>query len=582
MDSWYPWLAHPLCKHKIVPSFSCSSVGGGVVLRAEKVGNRPVVGNPQKGLPNRRRDDLWSRAANDLDCRLRLGLVAAFWDGTDCSMSPLKKLRKLLKSRMARHPVTRVFYEVPSLTLRAAKLLLALGINQFFPILITPRLRLAMRYMGEGKFNKALAIANDVLTREPGRHLDDNTLGWLAAICYMLGRAKDAYRVWTLAEGRRWKLARDLQYDRLGLRFFTKAHFFGLGHLGVLDKYVKAEMLGMIPQCKNIILGAAEEFPNPAYIRYLEKYFSCITDPRAVSLLAALPLQVDFSVVRAAQGELRTTTAFCGDVQFQWEQEGRPPLLELNPEDRTRGYQVLHELGVPEGTWFAGLHVREGTDRMRDVRNSDITTYRLAIEEIANRGGWVLRMGDHSMRPLPPWPNTIDYAHSERREDWMDVFLWAEGRFFIASASGPQQIPTTFGKPVAITNYGPLAHFYCAKDDILLPKHYWHEREARYLTLPERMSEGPGFLESIELLAALGIRVIDNSAEELRDLVIEIMDRLQARHSETEQERAAQAHFAEMAAARNLYPARIARAFLSRCPELFQPSRPTTPGLMAG
>jgi hypothetical protein len=36
------------------------------------------------------------------------------------------------------------------------------------------------------------------------------------------------------------------------------------------------------------------------------------------------------------------------------------------------------------------------------------------------------------------------------------------------------------------------------------------------------MSEGLGFLESIELLAASGIRVFDNSAEELREPVTEI------------------------------------------------------------
>jgi hypothetical protein len=117
---------------------------------------------------------------------------------------------------------------------------------------------------------------------------------------------------------------------------------------------------------------------------------------------------------------------------------------------------------MPEGAWFVGLHVREGTDRMHDVRNSDISTYRLAVEEIAKRGGWVLRMGDRSMRP---WPNTIDYAHSAERKDWMDVFLWAEGRFFIGTGSRPQLIPQTFGKPVAIANWGPLGGIVCTNDD---------------------------------------------------------------------------------------------------------------------
>jgi hypothetical protein len=195
-----------------------------------------------------------------------------------------------------------------------------------------------------------------------------------------------------------------------------------------------------------------------AYLRCWEKYFSWVTDPRTISLLAPLSYLLEEDVIMVRIGEsTRSFVAFGAEVQSRWEADGRGPLLELSAEHRERGYRLLRELGVPEGAWFVGLHVREGTDRMRDVRNSDIATYRLAIEEIAKRGGWVLRMGDHNMRPLPSWPHMIDYAHSAKREDWMDVFLWAEGRFFIATGSGPQMIPTTFGKPVAIANYGPIA-----------------------------------------------------------------------------------------------------------------------------
>ena len=67
----------------------------------------------------------------------------------------------------------------------------------------------------------------------------------------------------------------------------------------------------------------------------------------------------------------------------------------------------------------------------------------------------------------------------------------------------------------------------------------------------------------------MGIRVIDNSPEELRELVIEMMDRLDGRHTETMQECAMQERFAQTAAAHELYPVRIARAFMSRHPDLF-------------
>ena len=148
----------------------------------------------------------------------------------------------------------------------------------------------------------------------------------------------------------------------------------------------------------------------------------------------------------------------------------------------------------------------------------------------------------------------------------MDVFLWAEGRFFIGTGSGPQVIPLTFGKPVAIANHGPMSLLVFGKDDILLPKPYLHEKDVTYLTMRERMRSQIRSVESLSAFAAMGVGVVDNSPEELRDLVVEMMDRLDGLHRETEMERESQARFAELAAAHQFYPVRIARAFMSRYP----------------
>ncbi|HEY7300068.1 MAG TPA: TIGR04372 family glycosyltransferase [Xanthobacteraceae bacterium] len=393
----------------------------------------------------------------------------------------------------------------------------------------------------------------------------DRTPHNIAVIYHSSGRIDDAHRLFERMEDRRRKLARELQYDRLGFRIFSRASFTNIGPLGLLDKYIKADLLDIIPRRANILLFAPEASHNPTYVQYWQKYVSVVTHPRAVSVLAPLvPWLEERSSWQWCGGNI---TAIARRAQLQWEAERRSPLLGLNSEHRERGWRLLHELGVPEGAWFVGLHVREGRDR-NNLRNADITTYRSAIEAIANRGGWVIRMGNDSMRPLPNYAKTIDYAHSARRQDWMDVFLWAEGRFFIATASGPQLIPTTFGKPVAITNYGPVSTMICGKDDILLPKHYRLEEKGRYLTLAERLNSSHALQESPDVLAKLGIRVMDNSPEELRDLAIEMMDRLEDRQAEIEHERTLQARFDELAAAHQFYPVKVARAFLSRHPDL--------------
>ena len=69
----------------------------------------------------------------------------------------------------------------------------------------------------------------------------------------------------------------------------------------------------------------------------------------------------------------------------------------------------------------------------------------------------------------------------------------------------------------------------------------------------------------------MGVSVIDNTPEELRDLVIEMMDHLEGKYPPTEQERALQESFTNLAAAFRVYPVKIAHAFMSKYPDLFHP-----------
>src|SRR5262249_733686 len=121
-------------------------------------------------------------------------------------------------------------------------------------------------------------------------------------------------------------------------------------------------------------------------------------------------------------------------VQNQWEADGRPPLVELSAADTERGRHCLRTLGVPEDAWFVSLDVGEAGFHTFDFndafRNADIGSYLPALRSIAARGGWVIRLGNPGMEPLPALPNAIDYAHSKERSDWMDVFLCARCRFF--------------------------------------------------------------------------------------------------------------------------------------------------------
>ena len=107
-----------------------------------------------------------------------------------------------------------------------------------------------------------------------------------------------------------------------------------------------------------------------------------------------------------------------------------------------RGWALLEKAGVPRGAWFVALHVRDirwrgTTAGLQAIRNADTASYLPAIDEIARRGGFVIRMGDADGPPLPSLANIIDYGRSDMRSDWMDIFLLARSRFVLGSASGP-------------------------------------------------------------------------------------------------------------------------------------------------
>src|SRR5439155_12915255 len=114
----------------------------------------------------------------------------------------------------------------------------------------------------------------------------------------------------------------------------------------------------------------------------------------------------------------------------------RPPLLALDEAHRTRGRAVLADIGVPSDAWFVVIHAREPGFSVQDeaahaFRNSDILRLIPAIPEVRRRGGWVVRMGDPTMRPFPLIEGVVDYAVHPSRSDWMDVFLCSEARFFV-------------------------------------------------------------------------------------------------------------------------------------------------------
>ncbi|MEG3857495.1 TIGR04372 family glycosyltransferase [Microcoleus sp. herbarium12] len=367
----------------------------------------------------------------------------------------------------------------------------------------------------------------------------------------------------------------------LGIRFITPEYFTNwpwlgaIGHLAInIDIYIKMGILGWRPQYQTILLAPPEQVINPCLLNYWRRYVHIITDPSLIDRLLPLAktmrcLEYTLYHIKLASGQMVDLGYAFSTVQKQWQTQSKPPLLALSPSDDERGWNCLQDLGVPKNAWFVCLHVREDGFRAEGLithRSADINTYSAAIESIVARGGWVIRMGDPTMKPLPPMKQAIDYARTEAKSDWMDVFLCTSCRFFLGSASGLACLPLVFGVPSAITNTWPISGRPASNQDLFIPKLAWSQFENRYLTFEEALAPRFFFNLNSKLLYSWGIQVVDNSPEEINDLVLEMLDRLEGKFQYTEEDEVLQQQFNSLPTPYGMsaFNSRMGRSFLQK------------------
>ena len=105
-------------------------------------------------------------------------------------------------------------------------------------------------------------------------------------------------------------------------------------------------------------------------------------------------------------------------------------------------------------------------------------------------------------------------------------------------------VPPTFGVPCVLTNSFPMAMPF-PYQNIDIYKLYWSEKEKRYLSFSEACTSRVELAESKSYIASLGIRMVDNTPEEINDVVLEMLESTLVYSAEDEQLQAFQTAKAE-------------------------------------
>jgi len=273
----------------------------------------------------------------------------------------------------------------------------------------------------------------------------------------------------------------------------------------------------------------------------------------------------------------------------EWSEPG--PQLSFTPEEHRRGQALLRSLGVPEGAPHVCIFAKDrgysdnpdnrpdpnsywGT---KDFRNCDIRTYIPAARYLAESGVHVFRMGIHTPDECLPedlHPNIVDYTGRIRATlddpHFAETYLQATCKFFVGCTSGIYILSSMFGRPVAYTNMIPYGECGRLPHDVFLLKMCRDRNTGKLIPIPALIDMGldADWLTEDELdeLDRKGVEFVDNSSDEILELVREMNQRLDGEWTEAPEDEELQQRYRAISPAicfdGTPFPGRVGAAFL--------------------
>ena len=207
--------------------------------------------------------------------------------------------------------------------------------------------------------------------------------------------------------------------------------------------------------------------------------------------------------------------------------------LELTDTEIAEGMSQLRAIGVNPDKPYACLVVRDGGyyaslgEKESDgysFLNFDISTFEQAALSLVQRGYQVVRMGAGSAATFGAGhPSVTDYANSNLRSEFLDIYIAATCSFAVSTQTGPDAVCLAFRRPVCyidVTRYSQF--FFGTKLAWWNPAELW-QGDSR-LTLQDIL-RGPVFwIKDPNDFIREGIRQVRSSAEKIDHLVMSFAD----------------------------------------------------------
>lgn len=202
--------------------------------------------------------------------------------------------------------------------------------------------------------------------------------------------------------------------------------------------------------------------------------------------------------------------------------------MSLSAAEMEEGRRRLVEIGINPDKPYVCLIVRDGGHYKSkgdaespgyEIINFDINDFGGASEELITNGYQVVRMGSGSERPFTNAPSGVtDYALSDKRSEFLDVFLAATCSFAISTQTGPDAVCMLFRRPVLYVEVTRFSQFFFgSKLATWSPVRLL--QNGKVLNLSEIVKSEIAWFKDPNLFAINGITQQKSSEREIRDLV---------------------------------------------------------------
>ncbi len=214
--------------------------------------------------------------------------------------------------------------------------------------------------------------------------------------------------------------------------------------------------------------------------------------------------------------------------------------LNFTNSENSKGEMLLKKFGLRKGQKFICLAVRDkkfsklkseilftDNEKANNFRNYEIENFLSAAEFCTKKGLFVFRMGKEAQQKIKTDnPMIIDYANSELKSDFMDIFLGSNCEFCISTSYGFDHIPYVFNKPMAMITV-PVGDFRAhSKRIFLLTKRHVDVQTGSDLTLKEIFMRGLAFSDSTDEYSEQNVKLIEPKSDDIKEFITEFYNKI--------------------------------------------------------